>query len=199
LIQLAMIPAAILLGSPDIGLTLPEWRRTVSTAYRPGSPFRFAPQFFRRQGRSSSLRVPHRGSADDSLSCAPWPQLHAGAELHWPHAGSASAVIELFTSTGVYLMSSRDAYLAISDRSDVIALAFHRNYWTIWFGATRFALTEGKSIAERVCAQPSPRLGLHTPTHLDGARMTRRLKLKACGRCRFSAGARTFGRSGPAG
>ncbi len=79
------------------------------------------------------------------------------------NAGSRPAVIELFTSQGCSSCPPAEAYLGkLSTRSDVIALAFHVNYWDDLGWRDRFALTEAVD-RQNVYARNLRRSSVYTP------------------------------------
>ena len=79
------------------------------------------------------------------------------------NASSRPAVIELFTSQGCSSCPPADAYVGkLSSRPDVIALAFHVNYWDDLGWRDRFALTEAVD-RQNVYARNLRRPSVYTP------------------------------------
>jgi hypothetical protein len=78
-------------------------------------------------------------------------------------ASSRPAVVELFTSQGCSSCPPAEAYLGkLSTRPDVIALAFHVNYWDDLGWRDRFALTEAVD-RQNVYARNLRRSSVYTP------------------------------------
>jgi hypothetical protein len=79
------------------------------------------------------------------------------------NASSRPAVIELFTSQGCSSCPPAEAYVGkLSARPDVIALAFHVNYWDNLGWRDRFALTEAVD-RQNVYARNLRRSSVYTP------------------------------------
>src|SRR3984893_16536827 len=79
------------------------------------------------------------------------------------NASSRPAVIELFTSQGCSSCPPAEAYVGkLSARPDVIALAFHVNYWDDLGWRDRFALTEAVD-RQNLYAKPLRRSSAYTP------------------------------------
>jgi len=79
------------------------------------------------------------------------------------NASPRPVVIELFTSQGCSSCPPADAYVGkLSTRPDVIALAFHVNYWDDLGWRDRFALTEAVD-RQNVYAQNLHRSTVYTP------------------------------------
>ena len=79
------------------------------------------------------------------------------------HAVPRPAVVELFTSQGCSSCPPADAYLGrLTQRPDVIALAFHVTYWDELGWRDRFALTEAVD-RQNVYARNLHRSTVYTP------------------------------------
>jgi hypothetical protein len=90
-----------------------------------------------------------RGAAEESLLVNYWIRicLVAGAVLTWPaaqaDAPSRPLVVELFTAQGCSSCPPADAFLGqLSARPDVVALAFHVDYWDSSGWRDRFELRQ---------------------------------------------------------
>jgi hypothetical protein len=81
----------------------------------------------------------------------------------WVYAGPRPVVVELFTSEGCSSCPPADAYVGkLSTRPDVIALAFHVNYWDGLGWRDRFALAEAV-VRQNVYAQNLRATSVYTP------------------------------------
>lgn len=99
--------------------------------------------------------------------------LAAGAALVWTAAQadvpSRPLVVELFTSQGCSSCPPADAYLGkLSERPDVVALAFHVDYWDSSGWRDRFELRQGVE-RQNVYARKFHRASVFTPQFvIDG-------------------------------
>lgn len=79
------------------------------------------------------------------------------------NADSRAAVIELFTSEGCNSCPPAEAYIGeLARRPDVLALAYHVDYWDELGWRDRFALRES-AVRQRMYAQALGRPSLYTP------------------------------------
>jgi hypothetical protein len=79
------------------------------------------------------------------------------------HAQARPVVVELFTSQGCSSCPPADAYLGtLSTRTDVIALAFHVDYWDDLGWRDRFALAQSV-LRQNVYARNLRRASVYTP------------------------------------
>src|SRR5437660_108016 len=89
-----------------------------------------------------------------------------GATLGWAlaaHAQPRPVVVELFTSQGCSSCPPADAYVGqLSRQSDVIALAFHVDYWDDLGWRDRFALPQSAE-RQNVYARNLHRSSVYTP------------------------------------
>jgi hypothetical protein len=96
-----------------------------------------------------------------------------GAALAWPaaqaDAPSRPLVVELFTAQGCSSCPPADAYLGqLSERPDVLALAFHMDYWDSSGWRDRFELRQGVD-RQNVYARNFHRASVFTPQFvIDG-------------------------------
>jgi hypothetical protein len=99
--------------------------------------------------------------------------LAAGAALAWPAAQadvpSRPLVVELFTAQGCSSCPPADAFLGqLSQRPDVLALAFHVDYWDSSGWRDRFELRQGVE-RQNVYARTFHRASVFTPQFvIDG-------------------------------
>ncbi|MBL8305413.1 MAG: DUF1223 domain-containing protein [Rubrivivax sp.] len=79
-------------------------------------------------------------------------------------------VVELYTSEGCSSCPPADRWLStLKGRSDVLALAFHVNYWDRLGWPDRFATPEATA-RQKLLAQRAGRSGVYTPQVLAGGR-----------------------------